>query len=81
MWYRLTITNQSSNKMRYVFAYNMWDLFAVIGWLYSTLDMSFKIYYEIIDKEDMDNDLTHSRLYPDREFFKQMYKYREVDNK
>ena len=80
MWYRLTITNQSINKKRYVFAYNMWDLFAVLGWLYSALDMSFKIYYERIDNDDMCEVLPYERINPDREFYKQIYKYREVDN-
>ena len=77
MWYRLTITNQSTNVRRYVFAYNMWDLFAIIGWLYTTLDMSFKICFDKATYDDLQKAPLSERIKPDREFFQNILNYWE----
>ena len=51
-WYKLYIRMwDDSLRIRYVQAENKWDLFAIIGWLYSTtLERIERIDYEVVER-------------------------------
>ena len=75
MWYKLYIRIFTGEiKIRFVEVDNKWDLFAVIGWIYSTnIEKIERIDYEEV-RCDYLNCETSQILHPARSKFKSTFK-------